>query len=64
MTNSSDTYKTGEKADRTGDFICVNCSRSGKATTIHVEEAEIFPHCGTCESKDATYRLAGTVVGN
>ncbi len=58
------TFKTGEKALSTGDYVCLDCSQSGRSTTVHVEEGGIFPHCDGCETKDATFRMAGTVVGN
>jgi hypothetical protein len=64
MTNSSDTFKTGEKAVVPDDYICLDCLQSGRSTTIHVEAGAIFPHCETCETRDATYRMASTVVGN
>ena len=64
MTNSSYTFKTGERSPLAGDYICLDCNLAGKRTTIHVEEGEVFPHCDTCEVKDATFRMAGTVVGN
>ena len=64
MTNSSDTFKTGEKAALAAEYICLDCRQAGKRTTIHVDGGAIFPHCATCETKDATWRLAGTVVGN
>lgn len=62
MTNSSDTFKTGEKATRAGTYQCLDCAQRGKTTTIHVEQDAIFPHCATCETKDATYRLTAAPV--
>ncbi len=57
MTNSSDTFKTGEKATEAGQFSCLNCRQMGKSTTIEMEKGAIFLHCTVCETKDATWRL-------
>jgi len=62
MTNSSDTFKTGEIGDHSALFLCLNCMQAGKTTEVSMQKGAIFPYCEACGTKDATYRLKAALL--
>jgi hypothetical protein len=61
MSNSSGTFKTGERVLQTGAYECLICRSMGKKTVVTFEEGKIFPFCAGCETKDATFRITGKI---
>ncbi len=57
MPNSSGTWKTGERAQVTGAYECLNCQSLGNQTRVQVASGAILPYCTVCNLKDNTYKL-------
>lgn len=62
MSNSSDTYKTGERVPTTAEYVCCICMQGGKNTEVRIEAGGIFPNCELCETKETTFRLKSAVI--
>lgn len=55
--NSSKTWKSGERCQRPGTYLCRQCRLEGRETVRVLAEGAVFPMCEICPGGDATWRL-------
>lgn len=55
--NSSKTWKSGERCERSGSYRCETCRLAGRHTVRDFEAGIILPMCDVGPEKDTTWRL-------
>lgn len=41
-------FKTGEKVDADGAYVCINCTEARKPPMVNLNKGAMIPVCGSC----------------